>query len=662
MQRRDHYLPRNSREWSPRRLAFFDTETGHVEDLGGADLPLRMWQLLVVDRDRMAEERGNWAWTEGTTGLELAEALTDSVTQGRTTWAFAHNLGFDLGTTRLPSHLAGLGWEWTQGTVTAGSPWMRWKFGPWRLSLVDSFSHLPASLHHLGELVGLDKLEMPAHDAPADDWRRYCHRDVEVLARAILAYLDWWDAQHLGTLSVSGAQTGWNAMRHRGRFGRVRVTPDPDVRAFSRAASMGGRRSVWRVGELQGGPWAEVDMQLAHAHILRDQLLPVAVVGWSDGVALTDPIWASKRLGLIADCVISTERPAYPMATDAGIVYPVGTFPTRLAWPELCQAHECGELVSVGRALVLSLGTPTRDWASWVIGQLTADPPEAPPIALLAMKGWSHTVPGKWAAKSSRLVAEFQGEVQGFQIDAGFWQQPDVPAWTVHLDGVSRTYVRDTESLESFPPLYAFVTSRQRVQLWRLIEYLGQSVVVQANTDGVIVDLSQLGQPFPDLRGMSCPDWPAFWAGVGRDLGLPRLREKSRAEHLRILTAEHLILGAGESARRRLSGVPAGAREVDPWVFAGDCWPGMPQQLRLSQGDTFRLERRTIRVAGARPLAWVDVQGMVHPPRWARGADGAFRLAPPPPDLLLRDQHPALQLTGVLARPIPPRKAPAPAS
>lgn len=614
--RHDHRLGANKREWTPGRIVVFDTETTTAADDDGADLNLRCWTMCMVRRDVKPGRPRVVSWWDGLHGHELASVLDKTVTTTSAHWAFAHNLGFDLTTTRLPEHLTELGWEWTQGTVTAASPWMRWSKGNRGLTLADSFSHLPTSVERIGEQLGMPKLRRPADDAPLDEWLRYCRRDVEIIVAALVQLLDWWDAEQLGSFSVTGAQTGWNAMRHRKPSPDVHIDVDTEPRDFARAASYGGRRQVWRVGDLVGGPWAEIDMALAHAHICRDELLPVATLGWLESVPPKHPVWTDGRVGLIADCTVRTEEARWPLWTDAGVLYPVGEFRTRLAWPELQEARRRGELVDVGRALALALGRPMETWAAWVIAELASPPTPATVGPWLAMKGWSRATVGKWASRSAREVLNAAADGPGFRVEAGFYQHPDVPAWTVSLGGRCRVFVRDQDADDAFPAVYAFVCSYQRLALDRLVEMVGREHVVQCNTDSVVCEARNALYAAEDTDD-PLPGLLDALRGPGVDsAALPPLAVKALADHLRIRTPEHWVLGDGEHQRRRLASVPRGAVETDPWVFAGDVWPGLPQQLQIGRRETFRLQHRTVDLSGARPLGWVDVLGRVLPPRF----------------------------------------------
>lgn len=645
-----HKLKHNAREWSPKRCIFFDTETGSDADESGVTLPLRSWEACALWRDKPVGSKRRERWFTGRTGLELAHMLDQVVTSEHATWIFAHNLGFDLTTTRLPLHLVRLGWKWTMGTITSDSPWLGFAKGNRTFRLVDSYSHLQGSLKYIGELMQFPKLTMPAFDAPDSEWETYRHRDVELLRDAVLQYLDWWDSERLGNLSVSGAATGWNCWRHTADQLKVRIEADPEVRAFGRQCIYGGRRSAWRTGEQHGGPWVELDFRHAHLDLLRHELMPVSFHSWTSPVPLGHKALDSERVGLVSDCVVQTDTPRYPLLSDRGVLYPVGTFATRLCGPELRLARDRGELLGIRRGLAVGLGRPMKAWADWVADLLDNDASGAPVMARLAAKGWSRSCVGKWAARSSREVLRYPWRHDGWTVETGFYGRPDVPCTTVYMEGEARVSIRDQESDNSQPFAYAWITSQMRVLLGRLLDLVGTEHLVSCNTDSVVVDVAA-------LRPLSaCPDGEvddvirSAVATIERHLAPYHLSVKVVAGKLRIRTPEHLVMETPDGEVRKVASVPRNATAVDTWEFVGELWPGIAKQLTLSQGEQFRLERKQIDISGARPLAWLHDDGTCEPPRFTVAADGTNHLQPPSDAVKVgsnrkaeRRQHPALR-------------------
>lgn len=646
-----HRLEGNLREWSPRHVWFLDTETDCIERGDVTDLPLRLWVMREVRRDRPAAHKLRDVWHEGASGAELARILDAGVRTQHVSWLFAHNLGFDLATTRLPQRMLALGWEWAAGTFTGDEPWCVLRKDNRSLTLACSHSHLPSTLARIGEAIGTEKLPRPAWAAPRDDWLRHCWRDVRVLSDAMLAYLDWWDRERLGNLSVTGPRTGWNAWRHKTPPLKVHIDARPEWAAFARAAIYGGRRDVWRVGELHGGPWVELDCVLAHAHLVRDNRLPLRVMSEFQSLSLRHALWRSPSYSAVADCVVHTETPRYPVTTSAGVLYPVGTFATRLAGPELWEAHRRGDLRSVGRGLVVYLGDAMSGWARWLIAELTAAKPSAPAPALLAMKGWSRTVIGKWAARRSELVEELPNESgTSWGIDTG--RDDDGHQLTaVHLGDRTRVYSREQDGADTLPVVYAWVASLMRLTLQRLIDELGARSVILCNTDSLIVERAAVIERGADGQPARSSALRDACAELSERLQIPPLAVKGVYNVARVRTPAVAILGEGEQQRRRMATVPHDAQEVGPWVFESSIWPGLAHQLSVGQAERFQLRARRFDVSETMPLRWVRADGRCFPPELAIDDAGDNCVTPPPEAFDGSRQNAAL--AGMVAKPKP---------
>src|SRR5215831_8519487 len=96
-----HYLRPNHGEWTPPCVIILDTETRNIGEDRDVQA-MRLWCACRVDRKGGSTDYASRVDTRGYTADELADAI-DLWFVGRSTiWLYAHNLAFDLSTTRLP--------------------------------------------------------------------------------------------------------------------------------------------------------------------------------------------------------------------------------------------------------------------------------------------------------------------------------------------------------------------------------------------------------------------------------------------------------------------------------------------------------------------------------------------------------------------------------
>lgn len=625
-----HNLRLNHTERSPHRLFVWDTETRTLTEGQREVMPLRLWAAETVQRHDRRPRQPAVQPHQGSSGAELLAALEGACRASETVWAFAHNQSFDLSVTRLPLLLRERGWEITAHALTTASPWARLSRGSHRLVLADSTSWLPGRLEAIGIQVGIEKPPLPSPDDQESDWWWRCRQDVAILRSALVQLMDWWDARRAGCWSVTGPQTGFNAMRHLPSPHTVVIDPDPAARAFERQAITAGRREVWRVGRQPWGDYREIDFRLAHATIAAHCPLPKRRSVRFETMAVDDWRLGSERWAPMAWATIQAQTPRYPLAVGGRLFYPVGRFRTILAGPELQEARRRGELLSVGPGYVYQLGQHMGDWGRWVLEQLDHPDDAVPEVARTCIKGWSRTVPGKWAARTGRTIHEGDSLELGWGLEHGRHHPSGAPVAVLDMAGRREVVLQDQDADDCFPAVLAWIQSEVRVRLGRLIDRIGPEHMLSCNTDGLFCEA---GAGFAE--GFS----PAEFEPL-----VPR--EKQRVPWVDVISPQHLIL----PRERRLSGVPASAEEVGPYRYRWMTWPRMPSQIAQGDRRGYVREPRTADLSTVPVNRWVWSDGQAVPVSAEVGEDGATSLLRPgsmlgpwPLDGLRRPQHPVLE-------------------
>lgn len=650
--RQIHYLRNNERESSPVRLLIFDTETRWRETEEGEIHTLRLWAAEVVERSEGGKDGHTVRKVRGKTADELADLITQEAKNRRTLWVFAHNLGFDLAVTRLPLLLIDRGWKLTMHALVSDAPWARMAKGSNRIVIADSFSWLPTSVEQIGHMVGVDKPALPEEDDSDEAWYARCEADVTIVRRALVDCMDWWDRERLGNWSITGPVTGWNCFRHMPSPVQITIKPDDDAIKFEREALMGGRRETWFVGELPSGYYADIDFVHAHLTVCAQMRLPYRRYQRFESLPLDSPLLRGNAWDVLAECEIETYTPRYPVRFKHGICYPTGRFKTILAGPEIREAMQRGELRSIGKGYVYAVAHTMRNWGMWMIQQMENPPPDQPPVVQVMLKGWSRTVPGRWALRTSYKVQEFPDPRPGWRLEDGWLMPGFVPAKYLTIGGTQHVYLCDQEADDSFPAVLVWIQSWTRVMLGRLVDALGSSVL-QANTDGCVVDAIGIAQSRGVIDDASNADAGDVLEAVEAELQKIAasihpigVRVKRYARRLRIVSAQHVQL----DEEMRFSGVPKHAREVQPLKFAFKVWPKLPYQIALGRADGYVQHRRVVDLSKVPVNRWRMKSGACQPVETEISGDGTTRIKPPPIQWLYEDslaeddcQHPDLR-------------------
>lgn len=563
---RIHRLRPNHREWSPPQVAFIDTETFRQDCPEGEAHTLRLWAgRLDVRRDRYP---GNLGTTTGYgfTVSELADQL-DIWTEGqRCLWVYAHNLSFDLAVTRLPAELHARGWEVTGHAVSSDSPWLRMKRGQCVLTFADSWGWLRAPLDHIGADVEYVKPDLPGWDDSDAAWLARCEGDVEILARAMLELMAWWDAEQLGSWTLTGSAGGWNTWRHRTTAALPLIVPDPVQTAADRAAIYGGRREAFRHGQLDSGPYALLDFKSAYPTVAAHHSLPAARQGDFATLPVDSPIVCAADYGIIAEVEIDTRVARYPVRVAGRVAYPVGRFRTTLAGPEIAEARDRGELVAIGAGYLHKLAPHMREWATWVLDCTADDNTTVPRVCQRAVKHWGRAVIGKSAAKGWQIRPLESLGGTGWDYRPAWNAELGAPSHLIDVCGKAAEVISDGDADNAYPAILAWVESWTRVYLSRAIDALRLLGVVTCDTDGLIV--------------AAASDWRAALARA--DTGPLRLRQKGTYDRVRVLGPQHVISAAGS----KMAGIPASAEPTTDGKLRALLWPKLAGQMQLRPGGT----------------------------------------------------------------------------
>lgn len=152
-----HYLRPNEAVRSPKRVAFFDTETVWSPGGDGDHHRLRCWVLSGVRRDLAPTSKRARSHAEGETADSLVDAIEALAGAKTALWVYSHNLSFDLAVTALPVRLVRRGWELYRHAIHSDAPWASLRRGGQHIHICDSFSWMSTSLAKIGATLQIGR-------------------------------------------------------------------------------------------------------------------------------------------------------------------------------------------------------------------------------------------------------------------------------------------------------------------------------------------------------------------------------------------------------------------------------------------------------------------------------------------------------------------------
>lgn len=504
-------IKRNEGSSVPSRLVFLDCEAYIKENPENKNRQTQSFRLACAIAGRFRENKltsqmrgefheasGIWRWI-------------DVLTEPRTaTWIFAHNLSYD----------ATLAAMWDE--IRAGRYcFAHWGFGPagppkreegeapkvpqivlgdpptiigllnrqrHKIVLVDSLNYLRCPLRDIGISVGLEKLPLPQQDAAEHEWLRYCWRDVEILAAGIINLIQWWEANDYGNWAFTAPSLAMHAFRHRFMKHDIRPHTEPDVRILERAGYYGGRLEAYRVGEING-PCYLIDINSLYPAVMKTDEYPTTLWTWDLKTEFSETLPSFPLHQCVAECVIRTDSPDYPVRTKRGVIYPVGEFVTTLCGPELFHAQQSGHLAAISswayyQTAPIFFEYVEHFWAFKRECELRKDH-STRDLAKLMLNSLS----GKFSQRGSTWIYD-PNATPLYEYGEFIEGDAQKKEFRYCLSLYDLIFVRQEpqELASSMPIISAFITSAARMLMRALMDVAGRENVLYITTDALIVD------------------------------------------------------------------------------------------------------------------------------------------------------------------------------
>lgn len=604
-----HYLRPNDKVWTPPSIVCFDTETrADVQPDGTEVNRLRNWCVRLVDRRPTDSGKQCDQIDHGVTHDDLADHI-EILLKGRgTLWMFAHNLGFDLASSRLLLVLIGRGWEVVDLSADSGTPWVRLRLGGKRLIICDSFSWLPKPLEHIGAAVGIAKPDLPADDDSPKAWRDRCAADVNILTVAMLQLMAWWDDKQLGRWTFTGPSCGWNAMRHTSTVGKIVIDLDPDKVALDREAIHGGIRAVWRHGPQRPGRYVEADIERAYVTAAINLPLPAKRLRIFPTLDVDDRLLASDTVLPVARCRIRTDKPYYPARIGGSQWLPVGEFWTTLTQPEILAARDRGHLIELGTVAFHKAGQSLAPWGRWCDLAASGLDATIPTVATIAAKHWSRAVIGKWSQRKFTRTELGPAPTQSWGYEPAWNATLGVKASLMDIGGKRFLTTADGDGDNAYPAIFAFIEGYTRAAVVALVEALGPGKLLQADTDGILVE------------NLTPDEWVVARAAVHPF----RLREKKTYTRVDVRGPQHVLM----DGERKFSGVPKSAVGDGANRYTFTQWPSLAAQMSLGDPGGYVTVPGQVKMRPTYAPAWVLADGTTTPVQAYIDGSGTNQIVP----------------------------------
>lgn len=567
MARAAHWVKENHQERMPPRMVAFDTESkSHYDD----EAEVQEWRVGCAIRWRTDLKSGDKA--EGRV-FDSPEAfwqwVSDYSREGARTVVWAHNLGYDVRTSRMFDILPKLGYhlEWCNLDRNISSA--TWRSDHGTIVLADTWTWIPLPLAVIAGQAGMIKYEMPAHSQPDSEWSRYCMQDTEILYRVVGILMAFIKTEGLGNWQPTGAGMAMSTWRHKFMEHKVLVHDDMDAIEAERIAMHTGRAEAWRHGSVHGEKWTEVDLRNAYVTIAATHDLPRKIHMHHGSISLAQYRRLHDRFAMLCRVQVDSDVPCIPYKSNNRHLWPVGHFETWLWDKEIDLAIRHGATVKVVEAYSYVRAPILQRWAKWVLYILQSDQWEGSPVVRTYIKHCSRALIGRLSLRVPSW--EYFGDnPEGMTgITHVVFPEEGRTSRMLHVGNDTLIEKSREEGKDSLPMITGYIMSACRTMLWEAMDIAGFGNLAHVDTDSVLVNTAGL-RAMRDAYGSR---FHQAWTikGTYTDLEIygPRAYYRDR--------------------QRVTAGIPLKAEETSPGSFTGIRWSAVAADLERGQTGSVTL-------------------------------------------------------------------------
>lgn len=530
----------------PKRIIYLDTEAERSVYDDHEDHHLKLaWTCYVKST---AENRGAAGeWRQWKDGFDLCEYIESKAHEKEALWVFGHNVYYDLQISSFYYYLRLSGWK-LQFFYDKGLTYILViRKGNRTIKAVSTTNYFQCSLKALGQMMGIEKLDVDFDNVNEADLSVYCRRDVEILKKGLEYYMTFVRDNDLGKFSLTKSSQAMAAYRHRFMTYQLHRHEEPDIVKLERSAYHGGRTECHYFGELPQGEYLSLDINSMYPFIMKTKPLPIKLIDVVKKPTLSILPALLQKYSCIAEVNLDTENPAYAVDNGHKLVFPVGRFKAYLCSEGLRYAISKGDIKSIETLAVYDQGHIFGHYVDYFYGLRKKYKGEDNRIMETLSKYFLNTLYGKFGEKHTVEKRTDVSSNVPFYLEE-YFDLTTGQRWIEYsMFGVKVKKIGEREGNKSMVSIPAHITEYARFLIWSIMEQLGYENVLYTDTDSVLI----------------------------RKSDLPRLKYKIHDTELGALKIEntftHVILNGNKhyvtDDTVKIKGVPKTAIRVKPFVY-----------------------------------------------------------------------------------------------
>lgn len=613
--RKEGIMKTLSSEGIVKNIIVFDTETHFIkDDNGNIEFPFKLGYAINLRLDmqgNVLRERDIEAYNiESLQSFFLACSL-----KKEPLYIFAHNIGFDLRVLDLVSFFRLEGFVSEPPIINNMVFIWTLRRDKEKIVLIDTANLGVRSVASLGKDLGLDKLTIDFENTSDSELMIYCKRDVEILKKFIVSYLNFLLDNRLGSFKPTLASQALTAFRTSFLKEDLYIHNHVGATYLERDSYYGGRSEAFRLGYIGEGDYYYLDVNSMYPHAMIDYDLPNRLYGYSENSSVKELKTLSNRFYLIADVTIFTNSNMYPLRLEHSkksynflhnpeglpypktnskrLIFPVGRFRTTLHHVELLEALKEKAIIKVHRIAWYDKVSPFKDYINFFYTAKNKYGNEGNLTYRTISKLFLNSLYGKFGQLQPYRECIGMSNSGLYDRETGYSETLESFYQEVTWEGLTYLEYKKGETAFSNPALAGAITANARIALYNFILLAGKENVYYCDTDSLMTNK----QGYENLRGYIDKD----------KIGYLKLEHRARRLVIRAIKDYRL------DSVRRFKGLPSTAKKQEPNLWEYINFQGFISWLNeglkgLMKGKVSYKSRR-----GEYTKGIVDEKGIIHP-------------------------------------------------
>jgi hypothetical protein len=357
-----------------------------------------------------------------------------------------------------------------------------------RLLFIDTLNYFQESLEECGKEIGVLKGTLPHFTDEDHVWFRYCNRDVDIIEQLFCGLIRFVSGNDLGMFRYTSAAQSMAAFRHKFMIHDIFFHDNIPCKKLERASYFGGRTSCFSFGRVEGSLFL-YDCNSLYPSIARLAKFPVKLTDYVVNKEFSLNLPQLDYSQTIAEVFIQTNKSLYPKKHDGKTIYPVGTFHTVLAGPELFDAITTGRVALVRSYATYECEAIFEDFVDYFWKMRNQFKDCGNKLYEKLCKLFLNSLFGKFGQKSQSWV---NNDDKLSPMPWTTWREYDsTTGANEHFRSVGWQVQQkfDKEEVEnSLPAISSFMTSYGRIRMNKLRAIAGSENVFYQGTDSLLVN------------------------------------------------------------------------------------------------------------------------------------------------------------------------------